>query len=81
MFQRNDLMLSDGDALTVRNLQEGSLTVSGYDGTQTVSSSGLEISVDGTDWATSLTLDFTDVMGIDILIRPDGASGTITVDA
>ena len=79
MFQRNDLMLSDGDALTIRNLQEGSLTISGYDGTQTVSSSGLEISVDGTDWATSLTLDFTGVMGIDILVRPDGASGTITV--
>jgi len=79
VFQRNDLMLSDGDALTIRNLQEGSLTISGYDGTQTVSSSGLEISVDGTDWATSLTLDFTGVMGIDILVRPDGASGTITV--
>ncbi len=81
MFQRDDLMLSDGDSLTIRNLQEGTLTIGGYDGTQTVSSSGFEVSVDGTDWATTLTLDFTGIMGIDILIRPDGASGTITVDA
>ena len=81
MFLRNSTPLTDADSLVVGNLLgQQTLTVANYEGSRIIASDEFDISLDGENWSSSVQVDFTPIISVEIQVRPRSSdSGTITV--
>jgi hypothetical protein len=76
----NNQVLSDGDSIELSLNNPILVLVTGYSEKVSVSSEGLELSLEGDNWSSSVTIDFSSIIEAELWIKPGSSDrGTVTV--